>query len=163
MDQLLHWVHETAFGHLMRDSTFMFPLFQGLHFIGMTLLWGVIGIIDLRVLGFAKGLPVGPLHKFLPLAFLGFGINLITGIGFFCSDPAVYMAVNFFRWKMLLILLAGLNAVWFWVSVLPHVDEWGPGVDASPLAKVISLASLIFWVGVSLLGRFIAFSGLATL
>jgi hypothetical protein len=160
---LLKWLHDTGFGAFMREVPWAFPVFQGLHFIGMTFLFGAIGILDLRVLGFAKGLPLRPLHRLLPLGFLGFGINLFTGIGFFCSDPYTYVRAFPFQIKMLLVLLAGLNALWFWLSVNAAVLKLGAGMDASPLAKVLSLASLIFWVGVAVAGRFIAFSGVGTL
>jgi hypothetical protein len=163
MPVLLKWIHDSWLGVTMREVPWLFPTFEGLHFLGMALLLGVITIIDLRILGFAKGLPVGPLHRLLPLAFLGFAINVVTGAGFFASDPAAYVFVPAFRIKMLLILLAGANAIWFWLAVLSDVDDWGAGVKASPLAKLISLASLLFWVAVVTAGRFIAFSGTGTL
>jgi hypothetical protein len=133
-------------------------MLQSLHFIGMTMLIGVVGIIDLRVLGVAPGLPIHPLHRFLPLAFVGFAINLTTGICFFCHDPYVYAFNLSFRLKMLLIVVAGLNALWFRLGVFIDVDKWGPGIEASRLAKVISALSIIIWFGVITAGRFIAFT-----
>jgi hypothetical protein len=59
---------------------------------------------------------------------------------------------------MLLILLAGLNALWFRLGVFLDVDKWGSGIEASRLAKVISALSLLIWVGVITAGRFIAFT-----
>lgn len=163
MHALLNWLQSSWLGHIMRDVPWLFPTCEGLHFVGMALLLGTIGVIDLRILGFAKGLPIGPLHRLLPLAFFGFALNVATGIAFVCSDPDSYWIVPAFRFKMLLILLAGANAVWFWVAILKHVDEWGPDADASRLAKVISAASLLFWTGVVTAGRFIAFAGTGTL
>ena len=163
MNPVLDWLRDSWLGVLMRDVPWLFPTFEGLHFVGMALLLGVIGIIDLRILGFAKGLPVGPLHRLLPLAFFGFALNLVTGIAFLASDPYSYFIVPAFRFKLLLILLAGANAIWFWFSILKHVDGWDSGADASSLAKVISFASLLFWTGVITAGRFIAFAGTGTL
>ena len=163
MHPILEWLHTSWLGQVMRDVPWLFPTFEGLHFVGMALLLGSIGIIDVRILGFAKGLPVGPLHRLLPLAFVGFGLNVITGIAFVCSDPQSYWIVPAFRFKLLLILLAGANALWFWISILQHVDEWGPDAEASRQAKIISAASLLFWVGVVTAGRFIAFGGTGTL
>jgi hypothetical protein len=163
MHPIVEWLHTSWLGQAMRDIPWLFPTFEGLHFVGMALLLGSIGIIDLRILGFAKGLPVGPLHRLLPLAFFGFALNVITGIAFVCSDPQSYWIVPAFRFKMLLILLAGANAIWFWVSILKHVDEWGADAEASRHAKIISAASLLFWVGVVTAGRFIAFGGTGTL
>jgi hypothetical protein len=155
---ILEWIKATPIGAFVRDSTWAFPALQSLHFIGMSLLIGVVGVIDLRVLGVARGLPIRPLHRFVPLAFAGFGINLLTGIMFFCHDPYVYAYNPSFRIKMLLILLAGLNALWFRLGVFLDVDKWGPGIEASRLAKAISALSLLIWIGVITAGRFIAFT-----
>ena len=97
---VLGWFHDSALGDLMRDVTWMYWVFQAIHFTGMALLIGVIGIIDLRVLGFARGLPLGPLHRFIPLALFGFALNLFTGIGFFTSDPNSFIIRRHFasRW-----------------------------------------------------------------
>jgi hypothetical protein len=155
---ILEWIKATSVGEFVRSSSWAFPTLQSLHFIGMTMLIGVVGAIDLRVLGLARGLPIHPLHRFLPLAFVGFGINLITGLMFFAHDPYVYAYNISFRIKMLLILIAGLNALWFRLGVFIDVDKWGPGIEASRLAKVISALSLFIWFAVITAGRFIAFA-----
>jgi hypothetical protein len=155
---ILEWIKYTPVGVFVRDSSWAFPVLQSLHFIGMTLLVGIVGVIDLRVLGVARGLPLYPLHRFVPLAFVGFFINLLTGVMFFCHDPYVYAFNVSFRIKMLLILIAGLNALWFRLGVFIDVQKWGPDIDASRLAKVISALSIVFWFGVITAGRFIAFT-----
>ena len=154
---VLEWIKYTPIGVFVRDSAWAFPTLQSLHFIGMTMLVGVVGAIDLRVLGVARGLPIHPLHKLLPVAFVGFGINLITGIFFFCHDPYVYAFNMSFRLIMLLIVVAWLNALWFQLVVVIVVDILGPGIEASRLAKVISALSILIWFGVIMAGRFIAF------
>lgn len=148
----------TPIGAWVRNSAWAFPFLQSWHFIGMTMLLGVVGAIDLRVLGVARAVPLAPLHRFLPLAFIGFGINLITGICFFCHDPWVYAFNISFRIKMLLILLAGLNALWFRLGVFLDLERWGPGIEASRLAKVISAVSIVIWLAVITAGRYIAFT-----
>lgn len=155
---VLEWIKYTPVGTFVRDSTWAFPVLQSLHFMGMTMLVGVVGVIDLRVLGVARGLPIEPLHRLLPLAFLGFGINLCTGLMFFAHDPYVYAFNTSFRLKMLLIVLAGMNALWFRLGVFIDVDKWGPNIEASRLAKFISAMSILIWFAVITAGRFIAFS-----
>jgi len=124
----------------------------------MTLLIGIVGAIDLRVLGFARAVPLAPLHRLLPLAFVGFGINVITGIFFVCHNPASYLFNIAFRIKMLLILIAGLNALWFRLGVFLDIEAWGPGIEASRLAKVISALSILIWIAVITAGRYIGFT-----
>jgi hypothetical protein len=133
-------------GAFVRDSTWAFPALQSLHFIGMTLLIGVVGVIDLRILGVARELPIAGLRRFLPLAFLGFGINLVTGLMFFSHDPYEYAFNWSFRVKMLLILFAGANALWLRTRA------------AERHAKLIAALSITLWVGVIAAGRYIAFS-----
>lgn len=155
---ILRFLKYTPIGAWVRNSAWAFPFLQSWHFIGMTMLLGVVGAIDLRVLGVARAVPLAPLHRFLPLAFIGFGINLITGICFFCHDPWVYAFNISFRIKMLLILLAGLNALWFRLGVFLDLEHWGPGIEASRLAKVISGVSIVIWLAVITAGRYIAFT-----
>ena len=155
---LLAWLRDTPIGAFVRDSTWAFPVLQSLHFIGMSMLIGIVGAIDLRVLGVARAVPLAPLHRFLPLAFIGLGINLVSGIFFFCHDPWVYAFNTSFRLKMILILVAGLNALWFRLGVFLDLESWGPGIEASRLAKVISAMSLLIWIAVITAGRYIAFT-----
>jgi hypothetical protein len=77
----------------------------------MALLIGIVGLLDLRMLGVAKGLPVGPLERLLPWGIAGFVINLITGFLFYAGDPFQYIH-NFVFWlKMLFILPPGSTRV----------------------------------------------------
>ena len=143
----------TSIGLTVKTSVWMFPVLEALHFIGLAILIGGIAVLDLRVLGVAKRLPIAPLHKLLPLVFVGFGINLFTGVLFFLSDPLGYGVNPSFQMKMVFILLAGLNALWFELKLARHVDEWGPGVDASTHAKVVCGLSLFFWAVIITTGR----------
>lgn len=155
---ILWWMRSTWIGTYVRQSDWGFQALQSLHFLGMSLLIGVVGAIDLRVLGVAKAIPLPQLHRFLPLAFVGFGINLITGTLFFMHDPWTYYFNMSFRLKMLLILLSGINAMWFRVGVFLDLEKWGPGIETSRLAKLISAISLLLWIGVITAGRYIAFT-----
>jgi hypothetical protein len=143
---LLEWIRLSALGMFVRDSSWALLLLQSLHFFGMTLLIGVVGAIDLRILGLAPELPLKALLRFIPLAVAGFGINLVTGLLFFSHDPYAYAFNSSFRWKMLLIALAGLNAIWLRFAV------------DSRLTKAIALVSVLLWISVIVAGRLIAFS-----
>lgn len=155
---ILTWLWNTQVGTYFRTGDWTFQALQSLHFVGMSLLIGSVGAIDLRVLGVARAVPLVQLHRFLPLSFVGFGVNLITGALFFIQDPFTYAFNPSFRLKMLLILLSGLNALWFRLGVFLDLDTWGPGIEASRLAKVISATSLALWIAVITCGRFIAFT-----
>jgi hypothetical protein len=59
---------------------------------------------------------------------------------------------------MLLILLAGLNALWFQIGFFLDLEKWGPNIEASRLAKVVSALSILIWIAVITGGRYIAFT-----
>src|SRR5437763_1316739 len=85
----------------------VWPVCETLHFIGLAMLVGTVGALDLRMLGVAKGLPVGPMHRLIRWGIAGFLINLITGALFFAGTPYQYIGNIGFYAKMLLIVLAG--------------------------------------------------------
>jgi hypothetical protein len=139
------------------------PLCEALHFVGMAMLVGVVGVLDLRVLGIAKGLPLGPLQRLMPWAALGFAINLATGLVFIVGNPRQYLGPPLslsFAAKMLFIVFAGLNALLFYLSGLKRaVDGVEAGRDAPVGAKISAAVSLFLWVGVMYWGRMLQFFG----
>lgn len=150
-------------GVAMRDIPWLFPAFEVLHFMGMAMLVGAVGLIDLRVLGFARGLPLSALHRFQPIGVAGFIINAVTGLGFVTSDPLSYLMVGAYRLKMLLILVAGANVLIFYFGLSREMRQLGPGAAAPLPVKAVAAASLLLWLGVIWTGRFIAFTGKSTL
>jgi hypothetical protein len=158
---VLLWIKSLPPGEFVRSTWWAFPTLQSLHFCGMAMVIGIVGLLDLRTLGLAKSLPIRPLHRLLPLAWIGFGLNLCTGLMFFMHDPFVYAFNRSFRWKLLFILLAGVNALWFELGVFTNLERWQDKVETSNLAKVISAISLALWVAVIFGGRYIAFTNSA--
>jgi hypothetical protein len=152
----LAWLADTEFSKLMVGSKWWWAFLMDMHFIGLTLLMGTIGLLDMRVLGFAKQLPISPLNKLVPWGIGGFTINLVTGVLAFIGMPLFYAYDLAFWFKMLFIALAGMNVGLFYVSsAFRECEEVGPGQDAPALAKVIAGASLFLWFGVIILGRYI--------
>lgn len=159
MQGFVNAVEGSAINDWILSSAWLWPGLEILHFIGLSLLLGSLLVIDLRLAGFFRRIDIGATHKLLPWTFIGFSLNLITGILFVLGDPARYTANIGFRIKMLLVLLAGLNALWFYWKINPVMQSWGPHDDTPPLAKVIAFVSLATWTGVLLLGRLIPYIG----
>jgi len=156
---LIQSIEGTAINQWVLATSWLWPLMEILHFVGLTLLLGALLIVDLRLAGFLRQMNIGSTHRLLPWAIGGFGLNLVTGVLFFMGDPSRY-AVNIgFQVKMLLILLAGLNALWFYVKLRPVMAGWDPYGDTPGVAKVIAFLSLAIWFGVLLLGRLIPYIG----
>jgi hypothetical protein len=98
--------------------------------MGMALLVGIVGVLDLRLLGLARGLPVSPLSKLLPWGLAGFALNLVTGFLFYAGAHEQYMGNGddvlpnqAFELKLLFIVLAGLNVLVFYATGLNRQVE----------------------------------------
>jgi len=134
------------------------PASETVHFIGLSLLFGVVLLVDLRMLGFLKGIPYSALHRLLPWGMIGFGVNVVTGMLFFIGAPPDFYVNNpTFVWKIALILVAGANALYF--TVVDHAWAVGAG-DAPPVGSRIAAASgIALWVGVIFCGQMLPFFG----
>ena len=159
MEPVWVWLKNSSASHLIINVPWVWPACETLHFIGMALLMGVIGVIDLRMLGVLKRVPFAPLHRLLPWGIAGFIINLITGFMFFAGDPYQYKDNIAFLFKMLFIVLAGINVLIFYLIPFRQVEAMGPGDDAPMFAKVIAATSIFLWFGVMYWGRMLPFIG----
>ena len=144
------------FTHAMISSKWWWAFLMGLHYIGLVLLIGTVGILDIRIMGFAKQLPVAPLHGLVPWALAGLGINIATGLMAFIGMPLSYTYALVFWLKMLALLLLGLNAAVFYLTgIFDRVERLESGEDAPPFAKFVAGSSLFLWFAVIVLGRYI--------
>ena len=146
------------FTDLMVANKFWWAFMMDLHFIGLVMIVGAVGALDLRMLGFAKEFPIATTLQLVPWALAGFAINLTTGILAFIGMPEFYTYDMVFWIKIFAILLLGLNAAAFYLTdTFDAVKHMGPGEDAPPLAKIIAASSLALWFAVITLGRYIQF------
>jgi hypothetical protein len=159
LDSISQWLETTQFSAYVNGHTWVWPLCETLHFIGLALLIGIVALIDLRMLGLGKSVPFAPLHSLLPWALVGFAINLITGVVFFVGIPSQYVHNVAFWVKMLFIMLTGINVLIFYFTAFGEAEQLGPGDDAPLKAKVIAVCSLVLWIGVMYWGRMLPFIG----
>lgn len=143
----------------IQATYWIWPLLEITHFIGLSLLLGGLIIIDLRLAGHFKMMPLVATHQFLPLVLIGFGLNLFTGILFFYGEPMQY-AVNIgFQIKMALVMLAGLNALYYYWKIHPVIHRWNPEDASPPIARFVAYTSLAAWGGVLVCGRLLPYVG----
>jgi hypothetical protein len=141
------------------------PLCETLHFIGLCLLVGIVGMFDLRVLGVGKGLPFSQLKRLLPWGVFGFVLCLVSGslfVGGMGANLAgqnaydVIMRNVYLQVKFIFIFLAGINLLAFYLTGAARtVDALGSEDTAPLIARVIAGTSLFLWLGVVVLGRLI--------
>jgi hypothetical protein len=128
-----------------------------LHFLGLIILFGALTVVDFRVMGVAKFINMKAAMAYIPVAIIGFAINLFTGAAFLCADATAYLGNSSFQWKMVLIVLAGVNALWFWVGEHKELLHLADGEDAPFRAKVVACSSLVLWILVIIAGRMIPY------
>ena len=139
------------------NSKWGWPVIESLHFFGLSMLIGAIGMFDLRLLGMAKRVPIAALHRLIPWGISGYALNIATGSMFLMSAPDQYIYNPSFHLKILCMGLAGLNVLAFYSTMFRRVTALEPG-QATPLAaKVIGGASLALWTGVIIFGRLLTF------
>jgi hypothetical protein len=141
---------------LMRTA-WAWPIAESLHFIGLTLLVGTIGAFDLRLLGVGKRIPIAAMHRFIPWGIAGFVLNVCTGSMFLLTDPDQYIYNPSFHFKLLFIVIAGLNASAFYLTSFRQIFTGAPVYDAPRRAKIIAAISLCAWMGVITGGRLLTF------
>jgi hypothetical protein len=159
MNSIADWMQSTWINGLAVNYAWTWPILETIHFIGMSLLIGAIIIMDLRLIGVPRVIPMLSVHKLLPVAFVGFGLNLLTGIIFLFGDPNRYFINISFQIKMVLVLLAGLNALLYALKVAPVMANAPPHGESPGLAKAVGAASLALWIGVVCFGRLIPYLG----
>ena len=154
---MIGWIEGSWLNQMMIASQWAFPICEAIHFLGLCLLMGSLAVIDLRLLGFAPGFPARVVHQLLPWAWIGFSLNLITGILFYFTNPEFYYTNTSFWIKMVLILVAGANALWFELSVRRDLETVLEGADIPGQVKTMAGTSLLLWIAVICFGRFIMY------
>lgn len=162
METLNAFIQSTGVGSFVLSSEWIWPIAEMFHFIGMSLLFGTIGILDLRILGMGKGIPIAQLERLIRWGLAGFAIALASGLMFIAAEspsPLAFIQSNLsFQIKMGLIVLAGINALAFYVfGIARQVSQLAASADAGAGAKVVAGLSLALWVGVICFGRLIMY------
>jgi hypothetical protein len=160
---ILGWLQrlaETGWSIALHESLWVWPLVESTHVLTLTLFAGTAMLFDLRLIGVAlTGLPASTvLARLLPWTRAGFAIMAVTGLLLFYATPVRNYQNIFFRTKLILMLLAGLNVWLFHRGIYRRVHEWGSDALPPRAARLAGYASLILWAGVIVCGRLIAYN-----
>jgi hypothetical protein len=150
-------------GDFVATHDWVWPFCETLHFVGMCVLLGTVGVVDLRVLGVAKGIPITLLDKFIPLGVIAFAVNLVTGFIFIAGNPVggpmEYLTNLSLQIKLVLMLIAGVNLLLFYVTgIHKSLDAVPADGDATGGAKAVAAVSLFAWIMIIVMGRFIMYN-----
>jgi uncharacterized membrane protein len=140
-------------------SRWVWATLQTLHFIGMSLMFGVALVVDLRILGMMKAVSFAALHRLIPWAILGFGIDLLTGMSYFVGAPWQYATSVVFELKIALIVLASVNVLYF--TMQDRIWAVASGEDAPFTAKAAAGSGIAIMLGILYCGHMLPFLGKA--
>jgi hypothetical protein len=138
---------------IMVNSPWAWPASETVHFLGLSLSFGVLLAVNLRILGAMKQVPFAELHRLLPWGMLGFGANFITGMLFFIGQPKQYIDSAPFYWKVVFLMIAGANFLYL------TVFKRGWTTESTVPDKAMAMMSLFAWLVVLYGGRMLPFIG----
>lgn len=154
--QLLEFSQATGIYGFMH-SPWGWPIIESLHFLGLALLIGSVGVFDLRLLGLGRGIDYAALHRLVPFGVAGYGLNVLTGLMFLSSAPDQYLYNPAFQTKLGLMLVAGCNVLLFYSSSPGPVHNTAPELRVPGRARLMAGISLAAWFGVIICGRLITY------
>jgi hypothetical protein len=158
--RLMEWLASTRPSIALHESLYVYPLIESTHVLALGLFVGLAVILDLRLLGLVmRRVPVSEAFaRLLPWTKAGFVVMAITGVLLFYAIPVRTYQNIFFRVKIAMLVLAGLNVWLFHSRVERRVAEWDLAPVAPRAARVAAVVSLILWAGIVVAGRMIAYN-----
>lgn len=142
------WVRESS-------SVWAYPTFIFFHSLGMGFLVGTSMVIDLRLLGVARGVPLEPMKKFFPALWFGFCVSAVSGFVLTIIDIRKWLGDPLFYIKMGLIALAMVTGRLIWNRVFR--DASGDDIAIAGSTKALAAASLFLWIAAITAGRLTAY------
>jgi hypothetical protein len=142
------WIRESS-------SIWAYPTFIFMHSLGMAFLVGTSMVIDLRLLGFARGLPLAPMKKFFPVIWVGFGINALSGFTLTIIDINKWLHDPLFYIKLGCIALAMITGRLIWKQAFLNPD--GEDIPVRTSVKFLATASMVLWLASITAGRLTAY------
>jgi hypothetical protein len=137
------------------NSAWGWPIAEVVHFFGLCMMMGSVGLFDLVMIGLVRGLKLSALHRLIPFGVAGFLFCLGSGALFVIAAPYEYLYNPAWQIKMALIAVAGLNMAVFYLTCAPAVHALAPDRPAPRAARIMAMVSLGCWLGVISCGRVI--------
>jgi hypothetical protein len=156
---ICQWVDSTRLSAVIRRSDSLFATFDVIHTLGIVLVAGTIMLVDFRLLGLALRSVAIPelVARIVPWTLWGFGVMLVSGALLFSSEAVRMYNSPAFRFKLIALALAGINALIFHRTIYRDAASWDPESIAPPRARLAGLLSLVFWIATIAAGRAIAY------
>jgi len=157
---LFEWLDAFPSSIAIRESQYVYPGLLTSHVVALCWFGGLILMMDLRLLGVGNmQTPFSQLQRRLfPYQMVGMIFSAITGLALVYAQPMRFY-VNIFFWvKMVMMALAGLNALAFHYLTYNSVSRWDRDPILPPAARLAGALGMALWVGVVVSGRLIAYN-----
>ncbi len=160
LERFIEWLDQTPWSIALHESIWAYPVIESIHVLTLCVFLGMAILLDLRLLGITfKRIPVSELaDRLLPWTVAGFVVMVVTGVFLFYGIPIRTYHNVFFRAKVLMLILAGINAWVFHSGIYVKVAEWGRDPKPPLRARMAGMFSLILWAGIVVAGRMIAYN-----
>jgi hypothetical protein len=154
----LVWLETTAIAGAMRHWLWLYPIVEIVHIVGFVVLVGAAVMFDLRLLGVSRALPASLMARHhLPWARAALLLVVPSGFLMFIAHATEFAGNPAFRLKLILLVAAGLNALFFHRGAFRAVSGWESDSAVPFTARMAAVASLVLWVGVITCGRLLAY------
>ena len=154
------WLAETPWSIALHESQYGYVIVESVHVWALCIFLSMAVLFDLRLLGWAlRDVPVSSMiRRILPWSKAGFVVMVISGVVLFYGIPVRTYHSVFFRFKLILLVLAGLNAWWFHATVERSIPAWDVSPNIPRRARFAGAVSLALWAGIVVAGRMIAYN-----
>ena len=159
MTTAVHAIESSGVGRLLRESLWAYPITETLHIVGLATLYGSVLIVDLRLLGLNRSLPVSRLARHaLPWTVGAFLLVMVTGLLMFTAHAEDFLTNRVFIVKLGLIATAGVNAALLHTGVMRTVAAWDVNVMPPLRVRLAAVFSILLWTTVIACGRLLAYT-----
>jgi uncharacterized membrane protein len=154
------WLQSLPWTSGIKESSWQFPVIESIHSLALSVMLWPAALLDLRLLNVVmRRRPVSAVAaQFLPWVWTGFTVMILSGVLLFASEAVKCYNSPFFRVKVILIVVAGLNALIFHKTVFRDIAIWDDDPKTHPRAKLAAACSLLVWIGVVAMGRALAYA-----
>lgn len=151
------WLEGTGLADWVRASYVGYPAMIASHAIGMAVMVGLSIVLDLRLLGRFSGIPYQTLQRFIGIAWVGFGVNFLSGAALFAAQATQYIVDPTFLIKIVLVLAGAVTIGVLQTALARDTGAWRAAAAAPGSLRLIAILSLVFWAGATVTGRLIAY------
>jgi hypothetical protein len=152
-------IEGSSLARWMREALWAYPAVETIHILALAIVVGSIVIVDLRILGLSREVPVSRLSRHaLPWTVGAFAVAMTTGLLMFTAHAGDFLTNRVFALKMGLILAAGTNAGILHAGPMRSVAQWDTGVLPPARVRFSAALSIAIWVGVVACGRLLAYT-----